>query len=176
MRSPQSIAALALFASGWVAGCGPLVQARLDPVDVCWQMQRVEMPAAPFAIDGKWIGEQQWVLPQELRQPLRGLDPKVELVQVELRAEGVDNLGFIRDARLSARADPAAAPVEMSARRTGDPRRLLFVAEPPVDVTRTLESGALKMAAEISARLPEQPWTMVVNACYRAGGTFEWNP
>jgi hypothetical protein len=165
------------FIAALIAGCGPLVQAQLEPVDVCWEMQRIDFPAAPTVLDGTWSGEQQWALPSMLRRPLEGIAPTVELVQVEVRAEGVENMEFIREARLRTQLDPVAAPVEITGRRqTGDPRRLVFVPDRPVDLTSTLDSGVLQLVAEISARLPQQPWTMVVNACYRAGGKFEWSP
>jgi hypothetical protein len=126
-------------------------------------------------VDGTWTGEERWVLPQELTQ-LGGIAPKVELVKVELHAEGVDDVGFIRGAQLRTHIDPAASPVEITGRPTVDPRMLLFVPEKPVDLTSALETGAVQMLAEISARLPQHPWTLAVNACYRAGGTFEWRP
>ena len=159
-----------------LVGCGPLVHAQLAPVEVCREMQRMDIPAAPFVVDGTWTGDERWILPPELRQPLEGIDPKVELMQIELRTEGVENVGFIREARMRTRVEPATAPVEIAASQTDDPTALLFVPERPVDVTPALESGALQMLAEISARLPQHPWAVVVNACYRAGGTYEWAP
>jgi hypothetical protein len=175
-RPEKRLALGAYFVAALVTGCGPLVQAHLEPVEACWEMQRVDIPAVPFVLDGTWSGEGRWALPAELRQSLNGMDPTLKLVRVELTVQGVDNLEFIREVRLRALLDPTAAPVEIAPQQTSNPTTLLFAPEQPLDVTPALDSGALKMMAEISARLPQHPWALVLDACYQAGGTYEWRP
>lgn len=161
--------------SAFVA-CGPLVQAELEAPEICPELARREIAGAPLPIDGTFVQQNQWSLPADFASQRMISEPSVSLLSVELAAEGIDRLDFVREVRVRTRLQPGGPLVELPPAERVTPNRMRIALESPVDVSETLREGPIPFETEVTGTLPEQPWTAVVAACFRASGHYEWSP
>lgn len=169
-----------LFAAGaltaLVAGCGPLAHAELDAEDVCKEVLRQDVPAAPTEAEGTWIQREDMPIPRELRISDLSDTTTIELKRVEISVEGVENIGFARNVHVRAQLEPNGPLVDLGPAERVTPTVLRFTLAEPADVTPLMDRGKNHFEAELTATMPQQPWTIAVSACYRAAGEMDWSP
>ncbi len=156
--------------------CGPLLEADLALPEWCQNMDRKEVPAAPPDLPPEAEFSGLWGLPP-LPVPEGGnAGAEVELVRIELNAQGIDSLGFLTAASIV--ADPEGAAVVIADLGDLSVNGTQAVLLPPTqqELTSLFAGGELPVVTRLAGELPDVPWTVDIKACFRSKANVAYDP
>lgn len=159
-----------------VAGCGPFFLEAEIP-EACYQV-RQQVPGARDEVSRPV--RLQLPLAFDLGRPVNGPDVTVELLRIELTSTGEEGLGFLDSLELLepsgcglammragvAPCAPGAALLRYERQGEVGPR-IELRPDAPLDLSRQIEDGTVRLDAVVAGRLPEEAWTLDTKACFR---------
>lgn len=171
MRSLIALAAASSLA------CGPLVSADVDAPELCRDFDPIVFDAAPDGMSGTFEESAPLELPSRLTQPGVDGDLEVELLRLELTAEGVPDMGFIDSASAAVVDAEKRTQLAQYTRAEAAPRDITLVpAAAQVNLADAARQGSVHVATTLTGRLPTTPWTLKVRGCYRGHLAVTWTP
>lgn len=146
--------------------------------EVCKTGEPIEIPAVPEQAPerGTLTKETSFQIPDQFRQPIDGVDVKVELTSVSIEVAGVPDASFIDSASVSAVMDGETQSLAWGAPNAATGNTLKLKPLTPVDVTSMLQAGSAQVTATLDAKLPRTAWTLTPTACFRGVARVAWNP
>lgn len=183
--SPMSILSftkLSLVGIGlaMLPGC-PLLDVQADAGEVCLTYPNLRIPAA----GGQTEAQQSFSFDDlsQIHKITDKLDANVQLVRAEIRAtSGISDFSFVQAAHLTVSSGDASSslpPLEIyncDGDCAPDGDTLELPASKAEDVIAYLKGNSIKIDLGFKGNLPTTEWTMDVDVCMKAKGSYTVSP
>lgn len=170
MRSLIAAAAASCLA------CGPLATGELSASEVCRDFAPIAIDASPVDATGTFEHTTRLELPPEVAQPGLDSDLDVELLRLELSAEGLSNLGFVDSVSAFLIQTQQRTEVARYTKVDDAPTQLTLLPTAVIDIAESATEQPAEVTTVFTGQLPRTPWTLKLRGCYRSALSVKWTP